>query len=226
MSKLSILVPSRGRPNNIVRLRDAMKDTCRAETELHVFVDSDDETADDYRAIDGITLTIDRPRRIGPLLNDVAPSIAESSSAIGFMGDDHIPRTTGWDTLFLCKLQDVGTGVVYGNDLLQGERLATSVVMSSDIVQTLGYFSLPGAVHLFLDNFWMSIGRGINRLFYFPDVIIEHLHPALSKSAWDETYVVANSSATWEADEKAYNEYMSSQYQLDIEVLKAELNIS
>lgn len=226
MKDLAVLVPSRGRPENIVRLRDAFAKTCTSDISLHVYVDSDDPKLLDYSNIDGIHLYVGKPSRIGPILNNAAPVLSEGSFAVGFMGDDHLPRTEGWDYIMLTKLKQTGTGVAYGNDLLQGEGLPTAVIMTSDIVKSLGYFSLPGGQHLFLDNFWMAIGRGIDRLFYFNDVIIEHLHPVAQKTTWDDTYAKANSGETWDADEAAFNTYMSEQYQKDIEKLKNELGLS
>lgn len=223
MPQLTVMVPSRGRPENILRLRDAFIETCTAETELVVYVDKDDPNLSEYQALEGVNLVVGTPSRIGPLLNYHAPKKADESFALGFMGDDHVPRTIGWDTTILDKLRLEGAGVAYGNDLLQGERLCTAVVLTSNIVQVLGYFALPGALHLFLDNFWMSIGRGINKLFYFEDVVIEHLHPAAGKTEWDDGYVVANSTTTWSADEAAYNRYMQQQYFGDIDNLKKNI---
>lgn len=226
MRDIAIMVPSRGRPGNIRRLQDNMFENCRVDTSLYVFVDNDDPKLDGYRELIGVNLVVGEPSRIGPILNYHGPRLAENHHIIGFMGDDHVPRTPGWDRRFLEKLKEVKTGVAYGNDLLQGEALPTAVCMTSDIVKTLGYFSLPGAQHLFLDNFWMAIGRGIDRLFYFGDVVIEHIHPAKNKAEWDEVYAKANSGETWAFDEAAYLKYMSGQYHSDIVKLKTELELS
>lgn len=222
--RLTMLVPSRGRPDNIVRLRDAFAETCTDETEFVVYIDKDDPTLDQYCEIEGIDLVVGPPRRIGPLLNYYAPLEAEECFAVGFMGDDHVPHTVGWDTRILNTLASEGVGVAYGNDLLQGEQLCTAVVMTSNIVNTLGYFVLPGALHLFLDNFWMSIGRGIGKLFYFDDIIIEHVHPAAGKTEWDDGYTIANNSTTWSSDEEAYKKYMTNQYLIDIDKLKNSIS--
>lgn len=226
MGDIAIMVPSRGRPGNIRRLQDNMFENCRVQTSLHVYVDSDDPKLDEYRELIGVNLVVGEPSRIGPILNRNVMNLVDNNFIVGFMGDDHAPRTPGWDSRFLKKLQEVKTGVVYGNDLLQGEALPTAVCMTSDIVKTLGYFSLPGAEHLFLDNFWMAIGLGIGRLFYFDDVIIEHIHPAKSKAEWDDVYEKANNGETWSADGAAYHNYMAGQYNQDIEKLKKELGLS
>ena len=48
---LLVVVPSRGRPQNIARLLDSVHATSRAETHLHVAVDEDDEKLPQYEAV-------------------------------------------------------------------------------------------------------------------------------------------------------------------------------
>lgn len=225
MRDIAIMVPSRGRPGNIRRLQENMFENCRVDTSLHVYVDNDDPRLDEYRELVGVNLVVGEPSRIGPILNRNVMDLVDNYYIVGFMGDDHAPRTPGWDKVFLDHLTEMRTGVVYGNDLFQGHNLATAVCMTSDIIKTLGYFSLPGANHLFLDNFWMAIGRGIDRLYYFDDVVIEHIHPAKEKAEWDEVYANANSGETWAFDEAAYLKYLSNQYSSDIVKLKTALGL-
>lgn len=223
MFDLLMMVPSRGRPESIIRLRDAWNDTATGNSSFVVLVDNDDERLGEYLAIEGITLEVWPRLRIGGTVNAVAPRLARESYSLGFMGDDHVPRTIGWDQQFVDALKYMRTGVVYGNDLLQGERLPTAVVMTSDIVSTLGYYVMPGGIHLFLDNFWLAIGQGLGRIKYLGDVVVEHVHPSAGKGDWDSTYAEANSGPTWEADQATFTAYIANTYPSDIEKLKALL---
>jgi hypothetical protein len=102
------------------------------------------------------------------------------------MGDDHRPRTSGWDTQYLEALKS--NLFVYGNDLLQGINLPTQVAMRSSVVSTLGYMCPPGLIHMFLDDAWKAWGYGSDSVQYLPEVIIEHLHPSVGKTAEDSQY--------------------------------------
>jgi len=130
--------------------------------------------------------------------------------AVGFMGDDHRPRTVGWDAAYLNVLYNLGTGLVYGNDLLQGEIIPTQVAMTTDIPKTLGYMIPREFQHLFVDNVWKDWGNGIQRLEYLPDVVIEHLHPLAGKAVMDGNYEAVNSGAIATADGTSYKAYHSS----------------
>jgi hypothetical protein len=90
------------------------------------------------------------------------------------MGDDHFPRTHGWDQAYLDALRELGTGIVYGNDLLQGHRLPTQCAMTADIVRRWGYMALPTLRHMYVDNFWRDLGNAADCLRYLPEVVVEH----------------------------------------------------
>lgn len=142
--------------------------------------------------------------------------------AHAFMGDDHLPRTVGWDEAYLDALHELGTGIVYGDDLLQGRALPTQCAMTSDIIRALGYMAPPTLTHLFVDNFWLSLGNEAGCLRYLPEVIVEHRHPAAGKAALDEGYERVNSVAMQTRDEAAWNAYVDSgAFAADVEKVKA-----
>jgi len=96
-SDMLILVPSRGRPENAARLLTAWAQT-HAEADLLFCVDSDDETLPGYWDVTE-EIAIAERKRIGPTLNDQALRHTSQYRVIGFMGDDHLPRTEHWDHL-------------------------------------------------------------------------------------------------------------------------------
>lgn len=214
------ICPSRGRPSNVMRLISEWEKT-RTFAHLLIALDEDDpelihysESLIDYEESSGEVLDWlhweIRPRmRLGGTLNYWATAKAAEYSIIGFLGDDHVPRTAGFDK----HIQDAmyylyGTGVVYGNDLLQGQNLPTAVAISSNVIQALGYMVPPSMTHLFLDNAWGEMGKSMERYTYLPHVIIEHLHPAGGKAEWDDRYVEVNSGEMWNADETAYKAWV------------------
>lgn len=223
-----ILVPTRGRPGAMVELMQAWYDT-GASARLVFCVDDDDPELDNYNDLwtktshnlGGINYMFVAPRRrLAGTLNFFAAMYVDMGvSAIGFMGDDHRPRTKGWDQRFAECLSG-GAGVVYGNDLLVGDRFPTAVVMTSDIPATLGYFCPPGFVHLCLDLVWKDWGEGMGRITYLDDVIIEHMHPANGKAVFDDRYAEVNSHEMVTLDTKAYIDYRDNQLPADIEKLR------
>lgn len=220
MSDLLVIVPSRGRPENVARLMEAWKATVSGDTKLFVITDPDDPRANDYDEVQ-IGASDDRFGRIildpggerlrlGGILNYIGYAYAHETPlpVLGFMGDDHLPRTVGWDLAVLGTLQELGSGIVYGNDLLQGERLPTAAFMTSDIIRTLGWMVPPGLVHLYIDDAWRELGAAMGRLRYLPDVVIEHLHPAAGKAPRDSRYDEVNSPERDRLDRAAFDAWM------------------
>lgn len=222
---LTVLVPSRGRPENIVALLDAFESTCdaREPTALYVAVDADDPELPSYQAItlpSWAGLLIGMSSRLGGALNRWSPSLAEDYEVVGFMGDDHRPRSVGWDNAIVCAMQP--NGVVYGDDLIQGPNLPTAVFLDANIVRTLGHFVLPGQIHLFMDNYWKRLGQELGTLTYLPDVVIEHMHPLVGKAPTDEHYGRNNAPEVWEHDEALFKAWVEGgQMAADVEAIKA-----
>jgi len=137
-------------------------------------------------------------------------------AAVGFLGDDSVPRTEGWDSQVLKALDDLGTGMVYANDLLQGEALPTTVFMTTDLLKALGYFSPPSFSHLYIDNVWLAWGRRSERITYLPGTVIEHMHPLAGKAEWTEGHARVNTEASYQRGEREFRAYVATQLDLDV----------
>lgn len=225
-----IIVPSRGRPKNISELIDSFRDT-RTSAHLHVALDADDPELPGYQEMwerqgaghKWLRYSI-RKRKVDHdgmvhALNDVALRYVEKFPAIGFFGDDHRPRTPGWDGTLLADIV-AGKLFTYGNDLLQQHMLPTAIVMKSAVVGALGYMVPPTLWHLYVDNIWLTWGRALGTITYHDDVIIEHMHPVIYKSPTDARYEAVNSGDMWAHDEKAYHEYLIDGLDMDVAKLR------
>lgn len=226
MPDLVVVVPSRGRPAAAAELAQACQQTCTADTVLLVAVDSDDPTLPQYAAPVGPTVFFiwspPAAGHVGAINFAAARALADFQPyAIAKLDDDHRPRTVGWDKVYLDALRELGTGIVYGNDLLQGANLPTAPALTADIVQALGYMGPPGLNHLFVDNFWHDLGQRAGCLRYLPDVVVEHMHPIAGKAAMDDGYRRANSSQQYASDGAAYEQYKVNQLPQDVAKVRA-----
>jgi hypothetical protein len=226
--ELLVIVPSRGRPASIPDLAAALAATSTTRPHLLVAADDDDPALPGYQALTVWTdtdpdhagpdvpftaeLTVGPRTRLGPTLNAVATDRASEHTAIAFLGDDHRPRTPGWDARCLETLANLpsGCGMVYGDDQFQGAAKPTAIVISSAIIRTLGWMVPPGLIHLYIDDAWLTLGTAIGRIRYAPDITIEHLTPFASKSQWDAGYAEVNSPEQYAADRYAYTGWITS----------------
>lgn len=221
MRNLAILTPSRNRPQNIVDMIESLEKT-QTKSDFIVIVDDDDVMLDRYLATGADVFMVERRGKgMAKPLNFVANHLKDKYRHFAFLGDDHRPRTKFWDVEFVNNLDEMETGIVYGDDLLQGKNLATQVGMTGNIVKALGGMTPPDMIHLYLDNFWMKLGTDLGALRFLPDVVIEHLHPVAGKAAWDEGYKSVNAEDVYSADGLAFSNYIQSQaYQNLLEKLR------
>lgn len=227
MKPLLMIIPTRGRPQNVERVVSAWLETGGFDdADLLFAIDFDDPAHDAYldelqaaaREVSAYGATIgchSSPRHepLVPKLNGVAKLHAELEPerfAIGFAGDDHLPRTMAWALLMTAKLCELGTGIVYGDDRYKGEELASSWAMTTDIVRALGRMVPAPVDHLYCDNSIMDLGRALDRLAYLPHVVIEHVHPVAGKIATDEQYERVNSREQYRRDRPAYRRWLRS----------------
>jgi hypothetical protein len=210
-SDLIVIIPTRGRPDNAVALEQAFVDTNTTAKRVYV-VDFNDELRKEYSyklPVESVIMIHNETKGMAYPLNYAAREFLGEFDNFAFMGDDHRPRTTNWDQLFVEQLYS-GSDIVYGNDLFQGAALPTAVAMSSQIVKELRGMVPDTQRHLYLDNFWLKLGQDLGKIKYMPEVIIEHCHAFNGKAPMDENYARVNAPEVYSADKIAFDNYIAS----------------
>lgn len=205
-----LLVPSRGRPARAEAMALSAIGTATDPIEVVLIVDADDPQLDLYRRLDSyerITLMV-LPERIGytASLNAVAHDLWDTDTIIGAFGDDVIFRTPGWDAKVRKALAT--PGIAYGDDLIHGRNHPSAVWMSSAIARALGWLALPATSHQWADDGWKRLGQATEMLRFVEGVIVEHMHPAVGKGAWDETYAGVFEDARAKSDFEGFTAWV------------------
>lgn len=210
MDDLAIITPSRDRPDRLYAMAEAIFATAKTRATLYIGLDDDDES--DYSAFIGqpwpAVVYRSSRRSLAQWSNDLAGDAlrAYPPRFLASLGDDHMPRTPGWDVA-LCdaiKAMPGGHGFAYGNDLFQGPRVPTAWVASASVVHALGWMMLPACQHMYVDDAIRELGDAAGCITYLPDVIVEHMHPQAGKAQLDESYRSTNTPEQFEIDRKAY----------------------
>lgn len=213
MADLAWIVPTRGRPEAVARLDEAWSTTGAWEyADLVLVVDGDDPECGEYerraRHTHAMVWLAGPWRPMVPKLDRAAAELAdEGYVALGFGGDDHLPRTPTWARAYLDALHELGTGIVYGNDRHRGEALPTQWAMTVDIVHTLGRMVPAPVEHLYCDDAILTLGRSADCIRYLPGVMVEHVHPAAGHGMWDAGYLHVNRAEQYARDHAAYRQW-------------------
>jgi hypothetical protein len=216
MNDLLVIVPSRGRPGNIARMTDSIKETCQAKTDLTVMIDDDDPELKNYEFVmshakDFGKLIIGPRKGLTDWTNEIAAKEAGNYSYLASFGDDHVPITKGWDRLLIRAIERMGgTGFSYPYDGMRDD-IPEAVVVSSDIVRALGWMAMPELSHWYIDNVWADLGRGIDRLKYLRAVKVSH--------DWKADQTSKDSSAKLTIDRDVYFRWRKERMAADIAIL-------
>lgn len=225
MRDLLVITPSRGRPERLRDMLDACLDLSEAKTDIAVALDDDDAPSYAllktlYSADGGVFWWAGERRTLAGWTNMLAVMYSNRYRAYASLGDDHIPKTQGWDRLLLEALDAIGgTGIAYGDDTIMNDRLPTAPVISADIVDTLGWMALPACRHMCIDLAWKDLGLAADCLAYRPDVTIEHMHWGVGKSPLDATY--AEAEARHQEDRDAYAVWQDKRMAADVAAVRA-----
>lgn len=190
---VSILMPTRGRPKGVRELITSALDTANGEIEFIMYADCDDRTLGELRKVVDDHAPIAR-LLVGPrlILSEGWNICWRSAQADVFMhcGDDIRFRTSGWDTTVLKEFHDCPDRIllVYGEDGIQHDHVATHGFYSRRAADCVGYFMPPYFASDWNDAWWTDVYRALGRLRYLPNVYTEHMHPVAGKGPMDRTH--------------------------------------
>ncbi len=218
-----VIVPSRGRPDNVQRSFNAIKKNSKISDIVFV-LDDDNETI--YPRIPGAKYEVLPRIKMNRSLNAIALKNMYTYKTITFMGDDHLVQTDYWDEILYEPIKNRGFGFSYGDDSMQGESLPTAVMVSTNIIKALGFMGPHDLIHLMIDFFWLDMGKELNAIDYFECVSIKHVHYGNTEGIWDKTYEEANSEFTVNNDYLAYEKYKKDWFLEDAARIKKVLNSS
>lgn len=182
---ISLCVPTRQRPENITRLCTSAFLNAKSPLQVEVvfYMDNDDN---DHFVEETINLLQEEFSNVKYIKGDrinlskMWNVCAENATGDILMhcGDDITMNTQDWDEIVRNAFQEEKDNIwlVYGDDLLQSEGLATHGFYHRDWYETLGYLTAPYFSSDYCDTWNDEVAREIGRIKYIPHLITEHHH--------------------------------------------------
>jgi len=218
IAELIVITPSRGRAARLREMVEAVHSTALGDVAVVAGLDHDDPALPDYEADAPYRYVVGPRQSLCAWTNTLAlAALASNTEAppryLASLGDDHRPRTKGWDRKLIEAIEAMdGPGFAYGRDLFQDKNMPTAWVVSAEIVRAVGWMMLPCCAHMYVDAAVLELGRAAGRIAYRPDVIVEHVHPLAGKASWDASYRESNSEDRYEVDRMAYDAWRANQF--------------
>lgn len=191
---ISIIAPTRKRPQNVTRLVDSIVNTVSniQNVELLVYIDDDDE--DSIPALQAAAERVNvnavqGNKLIGSQMYNEMGKLAQGD-IIMFAADDIVFGTPNWDAIVQQEFDKYEDKIllVYGNDGFQNGRIATHGFVHRHWIELVGYVLPPKLASAYTDEWVTDLAIRAGRKCYLPNLIVEHMHPAAGKAPTDETY--------------------------------------
>lgn len=191
--RISVLLPTRQRPNQLHRLINSIAETARFPDNIEavLYVDDDDDSYAEK------TLGIETTWVRGPRHHDGLVNLsikwnhcydASTGDILMHCGDDIIFRTTDWDVVVRDAFNAVEDQVLFafGRDGYQdGNNFGTHGFVHRKWVETVGYFVPPYFVSDYNDTFLNDVSKAIGRHREI-DILTEHMHYCCGKALIDQ----------------------------------------
>lgn len=183
---ISLLVPSRGRPDQLSLMWATALETSNGPIELVYRLDDDDN--EHYPQLPYST-RLSGPRVVlSAMWNECAD--AATGGILMHCGDDIRFRSDGWDSAVRWAFEEYPDRIalVHGRDGIHDANMATHGFLHRRWVETVGYFVPPLFSSDYNDTWLTEVADMIGRRCYLPEVYTEHMHPAVGKGELDQTH--------------------------------------
>jgi hypothetical protein len=190
---ISLLCPTRGRPDNVRRMLDSVLVLADGPVEVVFYVDDDDQPT--------IDLMVELANDSYPIVPVIGPRILMSEmwnrcaehatyDILGLSDDDVVYRTNNWDTLIMDAFSQYPDNIVmvHGRDGIHDALFGTHPFIHRKWMETTGYYAPPYFSSDFNDTWLNDVANMLNRRHYIEALYTEHMHPVAGKAEWDNTY--------------------------------------
>ena len=198
--KISLLLPTRGRPNLLKRLLRSIIDNTLDLKRIEVILCLDDDDTESH-AIDDPRLNIVKLIGHKSTMGDYNTKCLNHATGdiILLMNDDLVICTKEWDQIILDFSLTIPDGIfmAYPNDKEAGKLMSTFPIMSRKTCETLSnpypkeYDDLFIDIHIF-DIFIRLKHIGENRMFYLDKLVFDHRHFVNREVRQDASYAHKN----------------------------------
>lgn len=188
--KISILLPSRGRPAEFERMYNSVMETVddQSGVEFVLYLDHDDPKAGLYGRWPNVKHILGDRILLSEMWN-VCYRNVENPELVMHAGDDLIFKTKGWDTIVRGAFDTSEDKIlfVHGDDLHWDTRFGTHGILHKNWIDVVGYFVPPYFSSDFNDTWLNDVANGLGRRIYLP-FVTEHMHPLFGKAEYDQTH--------------------------------------
>lgn len=234
VEKISLLLPTRQRPDNLLRFYESAMSTAEDPDSVEVvcYIDEDDNSYDHIEFPNLVKVRGNRKHddivNLSVMWNKCWNEA--TGDIFGHMGDDIVFRTIGWDTAVreAINARPGKIAFVWCNDYSDESNrndFGTHGFVHRNWTDVIGRFVPPYFASDYNDTWFNDVSRELNVQTYLHHHVTEHMHYSIGKSEIDQnTRERLDRHASQKPDE-IYNSHEKKQERLDeVEKLRGYIN--
>lgn len=221
MSGISVVLPTRNRPDNLRRLSGSILKTTNVSPEIIVYIDEDDKISVQVAEELEFKYVIGPRRGLSACWNVAAEKA--SHEILMFGSDDIVFRKNNWDEEVVKKFNEVEDKILFVTswDGHEPGDLGTHGFLHRNWINAVGYFLPPYFHSICVDNWINDVAAAIKRKVYMPYVIAEHFHYTHGNAVEDLTY--SDARIKYENDRVTYEQTLEERFG-DVKKLRQVMN--
>lgn len=196
---IAILVSLLGRPENVKKLIQSWREANAGYSELLFALDEDDPKLNELLdIIAGFRYIVGKYPSVCQKIQDNYESFKDDKFLVYHSSADDITYSKGFDAAILSEVNYLEAlaghrcWVLYGNDMVQGQKLCTHWMATKEYIDAVGYFTPSGYMkHCFTDNTFYITALSLGILRYVPWVITYHHSWANNEAPKDVNFDLA-----------------------------------
>lgn len=206
---ISLLHPSRSRPEKSWQTTQKWIGQAGVEFELIVSVDHDDPKFNEYLRLYGSQLIVNKNRSAIDAINNAA-KVAKGDILIVVSDDSDCPRN--WGQKIVEATRNKKDWILKVNDGIQ-RWIITMPIMDRTYYNRFGYIYFPEYKHMFCDTELTHVADILRRTIKREDLNFPHRHYSVTKEKKDEISLKAD--ATWNQGKQLYLQRVREKFGLE-----------
>jgi hypothetical protein len=237
--KIAIITPSRGRPKELFRFYESIKNTMSGQNRVYFLfgIDEDDPAKEDYYNILRsmlflaspnlkVLMTEEKRRPIGKIWNELSRMKSwQDGPDLFIMGnDDLVYQTKNWDLIIEEKVLSAEHPFFcyWFEDEINGATHCAFPILTKYWISAVGYFA-PECFNFFFHDTWVfDIAKKAGLTRFVPEVVAKHMHFTATGEKMDSTYKHWRDNDTNNADTLIFKNTEKSR-QATAEMLKERI---
>jgi glycosyltransferase involved in cell wall biosynthesis len=213
---ISIIHPSRGRPQRSAQTMSDWLTRAGMEVELIVSVDDDDPEKQEYIRLHGGYTVISNPNRSA--VDAVNAGAKAATGDVFIVASDDFACPRNWALILEKHLKGKKDFVFKTFDGVQN-YIVTLPIMDRRYYERFGYIYYPGYLHMFCDCELSHVSDVLRKIIFRNDILFRHHHYSVTRSAKDE--VSKRADSTWNDGKRLYLQRVREKFGLgkDVDVM-------